>query len=404
MTTSREHDSSPTPSKALRYFLVWLRGFHRDRERSKAAEWAMVVLTALGLIAAGISAVFVYLQLRDAQNNFKVDERAWVELEPLEGTLDSPRTPNMNDADFSYPIHIRNVGKTVARDVEVRGIDDVSQNLTTMGSDANWVAWVQDQLLLGKVSNTKGILITDISVPTVLVPNSSTATPATLFGAEPQASMTHQYVSYLVGRVDYADEFGVRHWLKFCFFVADDKGRLRNCKQGNDVDHNSELAENVGTNRGGNHTLLWSIFGTLMAGVLTSLMASFFYAKFASRIRDQRLRDQFSKLAGEYQETERNAHGFPIGTGGRVTLTYCGGTKFKTKGLMQNGELLWEGELFMSEEAGVLGRGFYSHTTRDDTGIHQVVHNPVSGHFNVSGENTSHANGRKFKMAWMPLR
>jgi hypothetical protein len=109
---------------------------------------------------------------------------------------------------------------------------------------------------------------------------------------------------------------------------------------------------------------------------------------------------QFSQLEGEYQETERDVGGTPHPTPGKVILTYCGGAKFKTKGVMQNGDLLWEGELFMNEEAGVLGAGFYSHTTLDDTGIHEVVYNPALRHFNVSGQNTSHTNGRKFKMVW----
>jgi len=57
----------------------------------------------------------------------------------------------------------------------------------------------------------------------------------------------------------------------------------------------------------------------------------------------------------------------------------------------------------MKEEAGVLGAGFYSHTTRDDTGIHEVVYNPALGHFNVSGQSTSHAIGKRFKMVWLRL-
>jgi len=82
----RKHEFSPPPSEVLHRFLVWLRGFHKDRERSNAADWAMVVLTALGLIVAVASAVFIYLQLRDGQKNFMLDERAWIELEPIQGT------------------------------------------------------------------------------------------------------------------------------------------------------------------------------------------------------------------------------------------------------------------------------------------------------------------------------
>jgi hypothetical protein len=48
----------------------------------------------------------------------------------------------------------------------------------------------------------------------------------------------------------------------------------------------------------------------------------------------------------------------------------------------------------MKEEAGVLGAGFYSHTTRDDTGIHEVVYNPALGHFNVSGQKRAMPSGK----------
>jgi hypothetical protein len=409
MTTPRKHEFSPTPTEVLRYFLIWLRGFHLDRERSRAADWAMVFLTIVAVVAAIASAWLFQKQLVEARrstdaaiHDFRVDERAWLELEPIKGTLSSPKTVNIG-AGFEYPVYIRNVGKTVARDIEFRASRNGSQSSITMGDNTESLAWEQDKLLLGKVPTAKDIPIT-IATPTVLAPNSSTPTPTILFGQEPQVFTKDEWVSYLIGRVDYIDEFGVRHWIKFCFFVADAKGNLWNCKQGNDEDRSSEAMTSDGTRRASSHALVWGIVTALVTGLLTSLMASFFYSRFTSRARELRLREQFADLAGEYQETERNAQGFPVATGGKVVLTYCGGTRFKTKGVMLNGELLWEGELFMSEEAGVLGRGFYSHTTRDDTGIHQVVHNPASGHLNVSGENTSHADGRKFKMAWMPLR
>jgi hypothetical protein len=405
MTTSREgREFSPEPSEVLRCVIEWLRGFHVDRERSKAADWAMVSLTVFAVIAAIVSAWFFQEQLVEARrstdaaiHNFTVDERAWVELEPIKGTVKSPRTAKIG-AGFSYPVYVRNVGKTVARDVRFRASRIGSQSSLTMGDNAQSLAWTQDKLLLGKVPTASDIPIT-IATPNVLAPNSVSPAPAILYGQERQPFPKDEWVSYLIGRVDYTDEFGIPHWLKFCFFVADAQGNLWNCKEGNDEDHNPEQMNRseVGGRRSQN-SLVRDIFIAIVTGLFASVIASFIYQMLISRRREKRLRRQFAGLAGEYQETGRDAGATP--TGGTVKLTYFGGTKFKTEGITHNGVVYWHGEIFMMEEAGILGAGYYSHTTSDDTGIHEVIYNPALEHFNVSGQNTSHPDGRKFKMVW----
>jgi hypothetical protein len=404
MTTSSEGpDFSREPSEVLKSLIQWLRGFHLDRERSKAADWAMVIPTFFAVIAAFGSAWLFQEQLIEARRstdaairNFRVDERAWVELEPIKGALRAPRTAKIGAA-FSYPIYIRNVGKTVARDVQFRASRNGSQSSITRGDNADSLAWEQDQLLLGKVPTAKDIPIT-IAAPTVLAPNSSTATPAILFGQEPQIFPKDESVSYLIGRVDYSDEFGVRNWQKFCFFVADASGNLWNCKEGNDEDHNSEDVDQSKLMDSPSIRNSW--LRNVLLAVITGVVASFLYERLVSWRRDSRLRRQFSDLQGEYQEAERIGEAPPHNTGATVKLIYMGGTRFKTEGVTQRGQTHWQGEIFMREEAGVLGLGYYSHTNRDDTGIHEVVYNPALGHFNVSGQNTSHTNGKKFKMVW----
>lgn len=133
----------------------------------------------------------------------------------------------------------------------------------------------------------------------------------------------------------------------------------------------------------------------------TGIIASAAYERLTAWTKDRRLRHQFSRLAGEYYEAERQLGGAASETGGTVKLTYKGGTQFRTEGIASSGALLWHGEIFMREEAGVLGAGYYSYIEGDDTGIHRVVYNPESKHFNVSGENTSHVEGKRdFKMLW----
>jgi hypothetical protein len=51
-----------------------------------------------------------------------------------------------------------------------------------------------------------------------------------------------EWVSYLIGRIDYADDFGVKHWIKFCFYVGEANGELWNCHEGNDEDRSPEIA------------------------------------------------------------------------------------------------------------------------------------------------------------------
>jgi hypothetical protein len=181
-------------------------------------------------------------QTRQSTESFRIDERAWIELEPIHGAMFSARTEKIGSG-FVYPIYMKNFGKTVARDVTFRASRNGSQSSITMGDSAEQVAWTQDKLLLGKVPTAADIPVV-ISVPSVLAPNTSTPIPATLYGQEPQNFPNNEWVSYIIGRIDYTDTFGVPHWVKFCFFVANPRGELWNCKVGNNEDRNSEIPLN----------------------------------------------------------------------------------------------------------------------------------------------------------------
>ena len=225
-----------------------------DRQHSvlNSTRWATWCAFGAALIYAFISAMqwhemikqsrFASVTLRQSIESFRVDERAWVELEPIKATPFSARTEKIG-ASFSYPIQIRNFGKTVARGVTLRASRNGTQSSIAMGDSAEQIAWEQDKLLLGKVPTAAEIPIL-IAVPSVLAPNTSSPVPAVLYGQEPQYFPNGQWVSYIVGRVDYTDTFGVPHWVKFCFFVANPRGELWNCKEGNDEDRNPEMPSN----------------------------------------------------------------------------------------------------------------------------------------------------------------
>jgi hypothetical protein len=100
--------------------------------------------------------------------------------------------------------------------------------------------------LVGKVPSASDIPINK-PIPKVLAPYTTSPVPFVLNGGEPKIfSGSSEWVSYIVGRIDYCDEFQVSHWLKFCFFVADSKGDLWNCKEGNDEDSNPEIPPKEG--------------------------------------------------------------------------------------------------------------------------------------------------------------
>lgn len=135
MTTPDKPEFLPTSSGVLTYLLVWLRGFHVDREKSKAADWAMVVLTFFTLLAAALSAVYLRGQLNENQKttqaalkqvdearrntdatvrNFEIDERAWMEVEIAR------HRGSMEVAMQQYDLVLTNMGKTVARGVSLK--------------------------------------------------------------------------------------------------------------------------------------------------------------------------------------------------------------------------------------------------------------------------------------------
>ena len=47
-------------------------------------------------------------------------------------------------------------------------------------------------------------------------------------------------VGVILGRIDYLDAFNARHYMRFCYFIANAKGELGHCKYGNDDDKNPE--------------------------------------------------------------------------------------------------------------------------------------------------------------------
>lgn len=186
-------------------------------------------------------AVAATAALQESTKAFRIDERAWIEIEPIKPELRAPQDEKFPAISICN-IYPKNVGKTVARDIVVRTHDFGAGE--EFGNNADTVRSMQDKMLLGgfkEMGTNKPVIIPSNPMPRVLAPNSISPVPFTLTCAAPQTyAGGHQWMDYMIGRVDYCDQFQVKHWLKFCFFVVNSRGEIWACQQGNDEDENTE--------------------------------------------------------------------------------------------------------------------------------------------------------------------
>jgi hypothetical protein len=216
---------------------------HETQNSIKIATWLAVV--AAGLYA--LTSLFVWCamivqnrtanaQLRQSTESFRIDERAWVEIEPVKPVLLTPEDSQFG-ATFTCNIYPKNVGKTVARDISVNAHDLLSAE--GFDSSADTVRSTQNNLLLGKnkeMGSGKPFTLPTNPVPSVLAPNNVSPVPFRLTCEAPKNHGVH----YLIGRVDYCDQFNIKHWLTFCFYVVNARGEIWTCQNGNDEDRNDE--------------------------------------------------------------------------------------------------------------------------------------------------------------------
>jgi hypothetical protein len=224
------------------------------KDRHEQKKFRVEKITAILVFAYAAIAIFQWSEMRkatrtsqriikDAEEHFRVDERAWVEIEPIRPTLLTTRTPKFG-AMFKYDIYPKNVGKTAAHNITFKA--QSSSSSIDLATHADWIRNIQDKELLDQFKEggtDKPVIVPNNPVPKILAPGTVAPVPFPLTGQEPQIFPNGEWVSYLVGRVDYIDQFEISHWMKFCFFVANAKGELWSCKEGNEEDQNSEVPE-----------------------------------------------------------------------------------------------------------------------------------------------------------------
>jgi len=239
---ANDGDREPTPGEVLMLVGKWLR--HRLGIAADKPKWTDVYTAFLTLLiaAAGFWSAWVFQgQLTEARKttrvsieSFRVDERAWIEIQPIQPTLKSLAS-NLFGALFTYNIFPKNVGKTAAYDITAKATRGAPMSALSLGDNADEIASYQEMLEENKFGMPDDLV--SRRVPRMLGPGEISNAPVDMYGQEPQKGL----YQFLIGRVDYTDAFQIRHWVAFCFFIADGKGNIQYCKYGNDTDRNSEV-------------------------------------------------------------------------------------------------------------------------------------------------------------------
>jgi len=167
----------------------------------------------------------------------RMDQRAWVVIDSIEKTATFPPNPPFGTI-FKFSIFPKNVGKTVARDVRIH-----SENPDASASfmeNRHAILMSEDQLFHLSGTNKRAVM-PDNPGPQALAPKAQSPVPVFSGGQEPKRYSDGQFrYSFILGRIDYTDAFGVSHWTHFCYFISNSRGELANCKYGNDQDSNGE--------------------------------------------------------------------------------------------------------------------------------------------------------------------
>jgi len=256
---NKKQEPSPSvvaPLKLPEAIAAYYEAEQNERKRNnfwKSIErLAAIVAAVLSLVAV----IFTYCtlqqitrqanvaqrQLEASIESFRVDERAWIELEPPAPILKVLASPTYWGSLFTYDCFLKNVGRTAAFNIAVRAPRGATMAALAFGDNSEYVGRYQEALrrdaVFPKAMNPEDrvILLSERNSKT-LGPGVRAFSPFQMYGQEPSDG-TYRF---LIGRIDYEDAFGVSHWSTFCFFI-DTGGQLRYCREGNDKDRNPEIS------------------------------------------------------------------------------------------------------------------------------------------------------------------
>jgi hypothetical protein len=235
-TFTKSPSNPPKPEAKSSY----ANPYASKRKKESFLRWGKFAVELLTLIVVAVYTRIAYHQWEqmrratgDSEESFRLDERAWIEIEPIKPILLVRDAADTGDL-FTCNIYLRNLGKTVASNISVRAADPMSTD-----------GWDENAQVVSKSQDMIPSEIPSSRVPRVLAPNEIAAAPFRLDCQAPQTFKSgHQMIHYLIGRIDYVDQFRIPHWKRFCYFVVNNRGEIWNCQQGNDEDKNPETPPN----------------------------------------------------------------------------------------------------------------------------------------------------------------
>jgi hypothetical protein len=135
---------------------------------------------------------------RDAHDNFKIDQRAWIGLEDIVST---PLVPEIGKP-WDLAPSLKNSGKTPGKRVMMRNVEELSSDTPDVNIRcAEAVAMKASQTILPPNSSYKAVLhvANGVSLP-----------------KDWQKEITDHGTLYVDGCIVYDDIFGDTHWMTYC--------------------------------------------------------------------------------------------------------------------------------------------------------------------------------------------
>jgi hypothetical protein len=219
--------------------------------------WKRGIFAGAGM--AGIFyAIITYGQWSDANNNFRVDQRAWLRIQPETEHLPG-RDPAIEENFFTplvgrpltIPLRVANIGKTSAMDIEVSMIVEI----VPMGQEPDLPTGDEDltkpkphqsvghsgfhRITHQLIAERKIIFPGDYSQFIASRRNTEKDKTVDQVITEQEAVDLREAKSYLIvwGKIWYSDIFSRSHWHRFCLMpLANTQPNSFRCTEYSDID------------------------------------------------------------------------------------------------------------------------------------------------------------------------
>jgi hypothetical protein len=193
---------------------------HTDTKTKSFPWWR--ITEGVGILAAVVVAGVNVFQWRDAQKNFKADERAWIGFRIANIVRVEPRQV------MEFEVVVTNTGRTpghIDKGTTTMAMRTKSEDIYQFGSSP---LDYDTSLLTGEISQI------------MLFPQGETRMPAIsphpLTDSEAAALDTGNARLRLSGTIHYTDIFGGHHTTDYCFVWVPPAAKFNACKNHNDAD------------------------------------------------------------------------------------------------------------------------------------------------------------------------